>query len=218
MEEQKSSGAKVVVIAIGIIAGTMLLPIIIVFCVVGAIVNNSQAISEYFCQDINENISECESATGGIAGITSQSLTDWIVWVEDAKHWNSLTDGLNLGIDIDGAYGAQCVDISKSWLQVALKLKSPPLLTAVDSSGKAVAWGSTPPNGVNKQPMEANIKAGDIIFFTFGHTAVAINDEDDNGNFTVIEQNKPSPRQTVYNKAKVLAFYEVEGEKDETKD
>ncbi|MDR1447953.1 MAG: hypothetical protein LBI63_03200 [Candidatus Ancillula sp.] len=149
------------------------------------------------------------SGIGGTSGPGPAGFDEWVNWVLDKKNWNSVTDGGNSGIDVDGAYGAQCVDLSKSWVQSALHLQSPPLLTAIDENGEAVAWGSSPPNGVYQVDKQESIKSGDIIFFRFGHTAVAINNEDGSGRFRVVEQNIPSPHKNAYPKTQVLAVFRI---------
>jgi hypothetical protein len=147
-------------------------------------------------------------ASGGV-GVTPATLQTFANWAMDKQNWNSTTSGGNPGIDVDGVYGAQCADISKAWVQRVLGLPTPPLLTAQDEQGRAVDWGDSVPAGANKQDSNTKIKAGDVIFFKFGHTAIALNNEDDGGGFRVIEQNLPSPHENSYDKLQVSAFFRL---------
>lgn len=51
--------------------------------------------------------------TGQLAG----KLKDAVASSLDSSNWNSTTDGGNPGIDVDGAYGAQCFDLANYYMQ-----------------------------------------------------------------------------------------------------
>lgn len=148
----------------------------------------------------------------------SSGLSGWLAWAANQENWKSTTDGGKPGIDVDGAYGAQCADLSKSWAQWALGLKTPPLLTAVDGfMGSPVSGGANfPPPGIEQRNMGENdetIQAGDIVFFKFGHTAVVTAAQDPSGLFRVFEQNPGSPAEREYPIETVLSVWKVH-EKD----
>jgi hypothetical protein len=148
-------------------------------------------------------------STGGVDGPLDGDLSNWINWALDPSHWNSKTDGGNPGVDVDGAYGAQCADISKSWVHDRLHMGSYPLLTAQDNNSNPVLWGADIPPQAHQQPMGEKIKAGDVVFFVWGHTAIAINEEDEEGRFSVVEQNYPSPHKNAYSKGQVMGFFRL---------
>ena len=53
------------------------------------------------------------SNTGQLAGKLKEAVASAL----DSSNWNALTDGGNPGIDVDGAYGAQCFDLANYYME-----------------------------------------------------------------------------------------------------
>jgi hypothetical protein len=137
--------------------------------------------------------------SGGINVPGPKGLQDWIAWARDPSNWNAPTgegNGIYFGIDEDGWYGAQCSDLSASWIMAALGLNYYTRVDASCNNGYCNGGEGFPPSGVFRATLP--VKAGDIIFFV-GHTAVATTDEGDDGSFTILEQNPSSPHFRIVN-------------------
>ena len=92
-------------------------------------------------------------------------------------------------IDVDGAYGAQCVDVPKSWF-VYLGARAAPL-----GNGKDVARNLANRYGWRFYPPTARARTGDVVSWAgaaygyneYGHTAVVVADL--GSSLRVIQQN-----------------------------
>jgi hypothetical protein len=183
----------------GVIVGAIGIPMIIVILFIfSSVIALSAAVGGVESSQAGTG----DGSTGGV-GVAGESLQQWEKTVLDSKNWNSLTDASNPGIDIDGAYGAQCVDISQSWA----KNNGWPGggLNAYPASARSFS-NPSPFSSVGSDP---KVQAGDILFFSIGHTAVAMNNEDNSGNFKVVEQNYPSPHENTYNHIQVVEIYRL---------
>jgi len=125
-------------------------------------------------------------------GVKQSSLNAFKEKILNPKNWNSTTTSKGKGIDVDGAYGAQCADISKMWAQELLGLKSPPLLSAWNNAGTKPMvnfdW-----KGLGLKDVSGKTCApGDIGFTitpTSGHTFVILSAPNAQGKVLILEQN-----------------------------
>jgi hypothetical protein len=143
----------------------------------------------------------CDTST---PNISDKTLEAFVKFVMTESNWNEGTNDWakgEKGIDLDGepSYGigsgpAQCADIGKHWADVWNGKAISDL-----SSGGALISGPDEDRATIPAPHDTlmtglnRVKAGDILILDFGHVAVAITDEDVNGNYRVLEQNPQHP-------------------------
>lgn len=152
---------------------------------------------------------------------------------KSTSSWWPFTQDEIPGIDVDGnGSGAKNVDIAKSWIMYMMDLTSPPSLNIEDSQGEPVAGGPNfPIPGISQKTISGtqHINAGDIVFFEFpnadntkmqGHVGVAIDDQNNYDEFTVIEQDPDSPQRHVYkyDPTTVKAVYKIDNYNEEDPD
>ncbi|MCL2137150.1 MAG: InlB B-repeat-containing protein, partial [Coriobacteriia bacterium] len=132
-------------------------------------------------------------------------VQQWADWALNSKNWNSKTPSGNGGIDVDGVYGAQCVDLGKSWSNWLGKPIG--LLDGNNTAGQKNAWKGT--NYLNLK----SVQPGDIVSHVGGrqHAFVVLTAPDANGNFTVLEQNPASPHKSTYNVATSGTIWRTDG-------
>jgi len=117
-------------------------------------------------------------------------LAAWQAWALNPANWKAKTDGGLPGIDQDGAYGAQCADLGRSWAAYISKLVGFDGNDTYTSS--KTGWTKTGTNLSLAQP-------GDVIthFLGIKHVVVVVAGPV-NGMITVIEQNPSSPHISKY--------------------
>jgi hypothetical protein len=136
-------------------------------------------------------------------------------WALNPDNWTNRPGGAPWGIDVDKAHGEQCADIPKAYYQQLFGDLI--LLTAWYENPEAPisrydpgGWFSgSIPSGLQDVSNGGNVrevKAGDIVFIS-GHVMVATSDSDTNGNFSVIEQNPTSPRESSYNISRAIGCF-----------
>lgn len=89
------------------------------------------------------------------------------------------------GVDADGAYGMQCVDlpnmIAKKFFGRSMYGNGIDMLNA----GRANGWHTTGPT----TPSVGAIFCMRVSYHQYGHTGVVVSEPDGNGNFQTVEQN-----------------------------
>lgn len=97
----------------------------------------------------------------------------------------SLTDR-GIGVDADGAYGMQCVDLPN---MVAQKFFGRAMWgNGIDmlKAGQGLGWRTT---GGNEPPHAGAIFCMRVSYHGYGHTGIVVGEPDGNGNFQTVEQN-----------------------------
>jgi|GEM_PF-3447494 len=142
--------------------------------------------------------------------VMRKKVDEFVDLIQHPEKWppewhQAKTDTGNPGIDVDGAFGAQCADISKAWFA---KLYG---LDPKSADARLSAWndaGTAPMTNFPRKDWMTHVDggqgylAGDIAF-TKGHTFVIISDQDGEGNFWVVEQNPNSPKKSLYNASQI---------------
>ena len=91
-----------------------------------------------------------------------------------------------IGVDADGAYGMQCVDLPN---MVAQKFFGRAMWgNGIDmlKAGQGLGWRTT---GGGELPHAGAIFCMRVSFHGYGHTGIVVNEPDANGNFQTVEQN-----------------------------
>lgn len=91
-----------------------------------------------------------------------------------------------IGVDADGAYGMQCVDLPN---MVAQKFFGRSMWgNGIDmlSAGQGLGWHTT---GGNVLPRAGAIFCMRVSYHGYGHTGIVVGEPDGNGNFQTVEQN-----------------------------
>ena len=91
-----------------------------------------------------------------------------------------------IGVDADGAYGMQCVDlpnmVAQKFFGCAMWGNGIDMLRA----GQGLGWHTT---GGNELPHAGAIFCMRVSYHGYGHTGIVVNEPDGNGNFQTVEQN-----------------------------
>lgn len=91
-----------------------------------------------------------------------------------------------IGVDADGAYGMQCVDLPN---MVAQKFFGRAMWgNGIDmlKAGQGLGWRTT---GGNEPPHAGAIFCMRVSYHGYGHTGIVVGEPDGNGNFQTVEQN-----------------------------
>jgi surface antigen len=133
--------------------------------------------------------SPAENGCGGAQGPWASQMNSWLSWAQNPANWNSTTPTGNPGIDQDGAYGAQCADLARSWAASIGKL--------VGFDGNDTHANSNKPGWAKAGTSFSTAQTGDVITGFYpagvGHVVVVV-EGPHNGVITVLEQNPWSPR------------------------
>lgn len=118
-------------------------------------------------------------------------------------NWFSGVEGTY--VDMDGKYGAQCVDLAKHY---AVRVHGVPNIAY--GHGKDFAHGVTNQPGWTFISPSSNAIAGDVVSFGpswgdgYGHVAVVVSDNGDS--LTVIQQNPKAPHKATLRKSDVVGY------------
>jgi hypothetical protein len=158
------------------------------------------------------NSGQAQNGASGNSGTNSTidmgELEAFKNYVLDSKNWTDRSGGAKGGIDVDGAFGEQCADISKLWYM---------RMYGVTGVGLS-CWSNGVP-GVyfdagkkNMQDVSGGPYAAGDIGFTIkppntGHTYVIMSSPDANGNVQILEQNPSSPKISTIHISKITNGY-----------
>ena len=142
--------------------------------------DNIKLLSDSRSDDIEEVITErnTEMLLDASTGVSKSAVLQW------------MNSAIGRGMDYDGRFGNQCVDVAWAYLREVFGIPDPIAIMGTCGTGAAYGmWYNSAPTGWSKISGNTSFEIGDIVIWSggdFGHVGLVYSN---NGSVSILQQN-----------------------------